>query len=220
MPPEIIALIDKPWLLAAVLVWGALCGIAVAKWDEHLRRAKGRAYWRGRRGDSGKATVVQGLGKPLKPVPLKGTPERAALDAADQLRIVMGAQFKPRALLNKPERRVLSHLDRILVEDAPGWRAMGQVSLGEILASDDGEAYWAINSKRVDILIVDAECTPLHAIEFQGEGHHLGTAAARDAVKREALRRAGIGYVEVMSGDTPSELRGKIRKLAGRAAAQ
>ena len=93
---------------------------------------------------------------------------------------------------------------------------MGQVSLGEILASEDSDAYWAINSKRVDILIVDEEFRPLHAIEFQGEGHHQGTAAARDAVKREALRRAGIGYVEVMSGDTPAELREKVRKLAGR----
>jgi hypothetical protein len=30
--------------------------------------------------------------------------------------------------------------------------------------------------------------------------------AACDAVKKEALRRAGIGYVEV-AGDTPAELR-------------
>ena len=37
--------------------------------------------------------------------------------------------------------------------------------------------------------------------------------AARDAVKREALRRAGVGYVEVASGDTPQEVRAKIRKL-------
>ena len=32
-------------------------------------------------------------------------------------------------------------------------------------------------------------------------------AAARDAVKREALRRAGVGYVEVVPGDTPTKLR-------------
>ena len=63
----------------------------------------------------------------------------------------MEAEFKARPLLNKPERRVLAHLDRILAEESPGWRAMGQVSLGEILASDDGDAYWAINSKRVNI---------------------------------------------------------------------
>ncbi len=53
-------------------------------------------------------------------------------------------------------------------------------------------------------------------MEFQGEGHHQVTAAARDAVKKEALRRAGIGYVELTSGDTPSELRAIVRKLAGK----
>lgn len=213
MPPEIIALIDKPFLLAAVIAVGAISGFAVSKFDEKLRRAKSRAYWEKKRGGGTRGKAIQGGWKPLKAVPLKGTPERTTLDAADQLRIVMEAEFKARPLLNKPERRVLAHLDRILAEESPGWRAMGQVSLGEILASDDGDAYWAINSKRVDILIVDTDCKPLLAVEFQGQGHHQGTAAARDAIKREALRRAGIGYIEVKSGDTPVELRAMVRKL-------
>src|SRR3546814_675577 len=138
--------------------------------------------------------------------------------AADQLRRVMEAQFKLRPLLNKPERRLLGVIDTALAEHSPGWRAMGQVSLGEILWSDDKEAFWAINAKRVDLLIVDLDCKPLHAVEFQGTGHH-GSAetAARDAVKKEALRRAGIGYVEVVSGDTPAEVRAMVRKLVGRA---
>ena len=137
--------------------------------------------------------------------------------AADQLRTVMRASFKPRPLLNKPERRLLSVLDQALAEESPGWRAMGQVSLGEILWSGDKDAFWAINAKRVDLLIVDRDCQPLHAVEFQGEGHHLsGETAARDAIKKEALRRAGIGYIEVLSGDTPAEVRGMIRKLVAR----
>jgi hypothetical protein len=41
--------------------------------------------------------------------------------------------------------------------------------------------------------------------------------AARDAVKREALRRAGIGYVEVVSGDTPAIVRDKVRRLVQKA---
>ena len=35
----------------------------------------------------------------------------------------------------------------------------------------------------------------------------------RDAVKKEALRRAGIGYVEVVAGDTPAELRRVVARL-------
>lgn len=215
MPPEIVALIDRPLLLLVVLAVGAAIGIAVERLVESGKRSERRAYWRGRNtGKKGnrRASFKRGF----VAVPLKGGPERAALDAAEQLRLVMEAKFTLRPLLNRPERRVLAHLDRYLSENAPGWRAMGQVSLGEILASEDRDAYFAINSKRVDLLIVDADCRPLHAIEFQGEGHHQGTAAVRDAVKKEALRRAGIGYVEVVSGDSPTELRAIVRKLAGR----
>ncbi len=61
---------------------------------------------------------------------------------------------------------------------------------------------------------MDEDCQPRHAIEYQGGAHHQGTAAARDAVKKEALRRAGIGYHEVVAGHTtPSELRRLVEKL-------
>jgi hypothetical protein len=39
--------------------------------------------------------------------------------------------------------------------------------------------------------------------------------AARDAVKKEALRKAGIGYHEVVAGHTtPAELKRLVEKLA------
>lgn len=136
-------------------------------------------------------------------------------DAADQLRTVMRAEFNLRPLLNKSEARLFLVLEKIVGEISPGWRVMAQVSLGEILSSRDADAYRCINSKRVDLLIVDGECRPLHAIEYQGRGHFAGagTTAARDAVKKEALRRAGIGYVEVVAGDTPAELRRVVERL-------
>jgi len=66
-----------------------------------------------------------------------------------------------------------------------------------------------------DLLIVDEECRPLYAIDYQGGEHFKGAhaTAARDAVKREELRRAGIGYVEVVAGDTPAELRRVVERL-------
>ena len=60
----------------------------------------------------------------------------------------------------------------------------------------------------------NSECRARHAIEYQGTGHHQGSAAARDAVKKEALRKAGIGYHEVVAGHTtPKELRRLVEKL-------
>ncbi len=215
MPPEIVALIDKPLLLLAVLAVGAAFGMSVERVAEKMGRAKGRAFWEKRNTKTGRAGSSGKFGAQIAALNKAGL-ARANPDAADQLRVVMAADFAIRPLLNKSERRLLAHLDRALAEEAPGWRAMGQVSLGEILASENKDAYFAINSKRVDLLIVDPDCKPLHAVEFQGTGHHQGTAAARDAVKKEALRRAGIGYVEIVSGDTPTELREMVRKLVRR----
>ena len=136
-------------------------------------------------------------------------------DAADQLRIVMKADFKAQPVLNKSEVKLFRAVDKWVIELRPGWQVMAQVSLGEILKCEDKTAYGCINSKRVDLLIVDADCKPVHAIEYQGGGHFKGAhaTAARDAVKKEALRRAGIGYLEVVAGDTPAELRRMVERL-------
>jgi hypothetical protein len=136
-------------------------------------------------------------------------------DAADQLRTVMKADFKAQRLLNKSETRLFKAIDKWVIELRPGWQVMAQVSLGEILRTENRAAYACINSKRVDLLIVDDECKPVHAIEYQGGAHFKGAhaTAARDAVKKEALRRAGIGYLEVVSGDTPAELRRVVERL-------
>jgi hypothetical protein len=48
MPPEISALLDKPWLLLALLAVGAACGMALERFAEHLSKAERRAYWKGR----------------------------------------------------------------------------------------------------------------------------------------------------------------------------
>jgi hypothetical protein len=146
------------------------------------------------------------------------TEDTRALDAADQLRIVMSADFAARPLLNQSEARVFEELCQVVMRCKPGWRVMAQVSLGEVLRSRDAEAFSCVNSKRVDMLLIDEDCRPRHAIEYHGEGHYQGTAAARDAVKKEALRRAGIGYHEVVAGKTtPAELRTFIETLISQA---
>ena len=205
------ALLDKPVLLLLVLLIGGLVGVAVERVTARSLRKKRAAFWRG--ANAGKRTTG-------KVIAIGGQHGAVTDFAADQLKAVMQARFTAQPVLNKPERRLLECIDKALAELSPGWRAMAQVSLGEILRSESKEAFMAINSKRVDLLIVDAECRPLHAVEFQGTGHHLGPeTAARDAVKREALRRAGISFVEVPSGDTPGEVRELVRKLVGRSEA-
>lgn len=91
---------------------------------------------------------------------------------------------------------------------------MAQVSLGEVLSSSDPRAYAAINSKRVDMLIITSRGVPIAAIEYQGEGHYQGSAAARDAVKKEALRKAGVRYIEMTPEHSPSDLANEMLRIA------
>lgn len=213
MLKELDTMLDMPVALFGVLVVGAFIGVIFEKTFAAIDRDKKRAYWRAR--NASKPRTVNGGLPSLVSIEAAQKKDSTQL-AADQLKVVMNADFQWRALLNKPERRLLSCIDQVLAEESPGWRAMGQVSLGEILYSRDKDAFWAINAKRVDLLIVDRDCRPLHAVEFQGTGHHGSLeTAARDAIKKEALRRAGIGYVEVVTGNTPAEVRDMIRKLAG-----
>ena len=188
--------------------------IALA-WVEGKLKRKRRRRWRGSRWDK----ADRGRAYQFQPKH-DAAPDRA-MDAADQLRAVMHADFKPQALLNKSEARLFRVLDKLVIELAPpGWQVMAQVSLGEILRCEDKVAYGCINSKRVDLLIVDNDSQPLHAIEYQGGGHFKGAhaTAARDAVKKEALRRAEIGYDEIHAGShTPAELRRIVEKVVKRA---
>jgi hypothetical protein len=189
--------------LAVLLV---VAGLSIARFLSKARHERSRSRWERKRTSRNIDRV------PWAPKPDKATPK--PVDAADQLRIVMGASFTVQPLLNKSEVRVFRELDRIVIGCNPGWQVMAQVSLGEVLRCKDTVAYSCINSKRVDLLLVDENCQPRHVVEYQGGAHHQGNAAARDAVKKEALRRAGISYHEVVAGQTtPSELRRLVERL-------
>lgn len=202
-------LLDRPIALLVVLAIGAMLGVMVERAVEAADRERRKAYWRGRNHGKGKRQAAG-----LKAVPSNEPEVRAAEFAADQLKAVMQADFKPRPLLNRPEGKVFKALDALVIARNPGWQVMAQVSLGEFLASGDDDAYFAVNSKRVDFALMDADCRVRHALEYQGSGHHQGSAAARDAVKKEALRKAGIGYYEIVAGHTtPAELKRLVDKL-------
>ncbi len=209
---EVLVVLDKNTSLVAALALAAIAGAMAEKlradYTRHRWRTRNRWRW-------GTRERMRLDTPPLQPVP-DLLPTRT-IDAADQLRIVMGAKFKSQSLLNRSEARLFQELDQNVLSLNPLWQVMAQVSLGEILSTRDQAAYSCINSKRVDLLIVDEQCRPRHVVEYQGTGHHQGSAAARDAVKKEALRRAGIGYHEIVAGQTtPSELRRLVERLVDR----
>lgn len=140
--------------------------------------------------------------------------QAAPFDSAEQLRLVMGASFKKRSLLNRGEARVFTAVEQAIGEAGLPWRVMAQVCVGEFVSSPDEAAFRAVNSKRVDILIVSESRQPIAAIEYQGEGHYQGAAPARDAVKREALRKAGVRFIEITHEHGPEDVSIEIARLA------
>jgi Protein of unknown function (DUF2726) len=136
-------------------------------------------------------------------------------DVGRQLDAVMAGSFEKKKLLSYSEYNVFKIIEGDVANERRGYRVFAQTSLGEILASGNNDAFRSINSKRVDILIIDQGGWPVLAIEYQGEGHYQGSAAARDAIKKEALRKAGIGYIEVLPADTPTQIRARMREQLG-----
>lgn len=208
MQSEILTLLNRPLLLIIVLAVGAVLGIGVERLVEGQKRAEKRAYWKGRNTGKHGGKIV-----PLRNGAVAAIEKPNGL-ATNQLACVMGAKFTARPLLNRPEAMLFKALDAAVIARNPRWQVMAQVSLGEFITSSDKDAYLAVNSKRVDFALMDPDARVIHTIEYQGSGHHQGTAAARDAVKKEALRKAGIGYHEVVAGHTTAgELRRLVEKL-------
>lgn len=139
------------------------------------------------------------------------SPTYRRVDSADQLRLVMAARFAAKRVMSKAEYAVFKAVEAEAAALPNGYRVFAQTSLGEVLWSEDRSAYSAINSKRVDVLVIGPTGLPVLAVEHQGPGHYQGDAAARDAVKKEALRRAGVAYIEVAEGEPPDAIRAKVR---------
>lgn len=135
-------------------------------------------------------------------------------DPANQLRFVSSAYFEKKKIMNKEEYGLFSLVEECARNANRGYRTFAQTSLGEIIRSENQKAFDSINSKRVDILVVNPFGYPALAIEYQGSGHYQGdTAAMRGAVKEEALRRANVPFLPVHYGYDPGLTRSQISAM-------
>lgn len=132
--------------------------------------------------------------------------------AREHLKAVRGAPFQPKPLANRLEKAAYQTAVDIVAKRGKREQILLQVSLGEILKSKDRRAYWAINSKRVDLLVIDHELRPLVVIEIDGSGHGLSREIARinDKIKDITLAAAGIPLIRIPA---PDDDLAKIRAL-------
>lgn len=139
-------------------------------------------------------------------------------DPKAQLAAISKVHFEKRKLMNPEEYRVFVQVEKTVSEIRAGYQVMAQTSLGEFIKPSkqtdwrtNKDAFASVNSKRIDIIVLDKFGHVALAIEYQGSGHHQNGAFMRDAVKREALRRAGIPMLEVQVDTKPEEVRAKVR---------
>ena len=170
-------------------------------------------YGKPRREDS--STAMGGEAVPPQPEASKRLGDPTA-----QMEFISKVDFKPRPLLNRSEYRILRILEEVSQDIPGGHRVMAQTSLGEVLAPQMASgskeardlAFHSINSKRLDFLVIDGYGMPVLAVEYQGHGHYNDRTFMHDAVKREAVRKAGIRFLEIRAEYDAKDLENEIRK--------
>lgn len=133
----------------------------------------------------------------------------------DQLAIVKNGHYHKRRLLNGEEYQIFRLLEDWIANRPGHYRLFAQVSLGEILGSEDRLAYACVNSKRCDFVIIDAQGYPVVAIEYQGTGHFTPGAFERDQVKQQALENADVRLVEVFDNFRWEDVRTQLDVALG-----
>lgn len=137
-------------------------------------------------------------------------------DEVTRLRNVTGARFLVKRLMSDNEAIVMREVEAIIDEIGQAWRVLAQVSLSQIIGSTNVDAVAAIDGQVAALMIVGSDRTPIAVVEYQSLGMARGDDVMRDAIKREALRRAGIAFIEVRASDEPGDLRRDLMSLAAR----
>lgn len=138
----------------------------------------------------------------------------------EQLEAISFVDFETQPLLNREEVPILRLLEREAYGLNAGFRVMAQTSMGEILRPKvSGStpvqrelAFRAINSKRLDFAIFNRFGKLVLAVEYQGSGHFHRTSFMRDAVKREALRKANVEFLAIYADYAALEISTKVRR--------
>ena len=137
------------------------------------------------------------------------------LDPYAQMEFVSRVDFEPLPLLNLPEYEILKILEKITLEIDKGHRVMAQTSMSKIIKPRDD----SIVSKRLDFLVIDDDCMPALAVEYQGRGHYgenqckRETVKKNDAVKRKAIEEAGIEFLEILESYYATSLEDDVRSM-------
>ncbi len=133
-----------------------------------------------------------------------------------RLRTVSDSRFAPRRFLSEVWAQRLNDIEELVADLGENWRVIPFVALDQILASSDEAANRAIAGQRVDMLIVTAAHMPVGAIQYRPVADMEEQEALRDALRTEALRRAGVACLQLRPIDGHFALRDALSQLSER----
>lgn len=189
-----------PNALLAIAIVAAV--VSIALFIRSFKRSPKFGAWRGRRSGYQVFKQIGNVAPEVKTSP----------SVAPEMQRILYASFQKKRLMNKEEFRLYVQLERLIGSNTDGMRLFSQVPLGEILRSNDSDAFFCINSKRCDFVIIDRNGEALVALEYHGSGHFQGNSSMRDEVKRLALKKAAIPTIEVLIGYQWAEVERELRK--------
>ena len=132
----------------------------------------------------------------------------------------MGASFYKKKIMSKAEYKVFRIIESELQTLAQWLSACCRRRVSERSSGLKTKRHsHRSTASAVDILVIGPYGDPVAAIEYQGGGHHQGTSAARDAIKKEALRKAGVQFLEIVESHSTEEIIQQVRQALSTACA-
>lgn len=209
--------------LAALAILALIAHDLYSRLRRRHRRRRARQARKSRRHYSQWQSVAPPRHGPLPShaPPTRPKPAADLRDPAQQLHAIARVDFECIPLLTPPDARLLPLLEAAAHDLRAGHRVLAQTSLGDLIrpqansasADDRSAALASITAKRIDFAIIDRAGRLAVAVDYQDADHHQDHALGRDAIKREALRRAGIPLIELGPDFDAAHLRQRIAGL-------
>ncbi|MDX5594822.1 DUF2726 domain-containing protein [Pseudovibrio sp. SPO723] len=132
-------------------------------------------------------------------------------DPLNQLRFVDIAALRSRVVMTREEQQVYKLINHFLCSEGLGrYNVFPQVALQRVVMEDQegnpdraivDSALNALRGKAVSALVVDPKGQPVVAVDYLTNIPPRGVKGAQDKVKALALKKVGVGYVEVYPAD-------------------
>lgn len=134
-------------------------------------------------------------------------------DYRQQLLIVEKTSYECKPITNFEARSTLKVVETFFAEYGGGYRVLPELAMGAVLGTKMDAGFHCINSKRLDVGVVDAQGFLVVAVEYHGTGHYTDAdTPIRDLVKKRALQKVGIDLIEVYPGEPEQVIRQKLQQ--------